>query len=73
MYLSTTMAANFQSLMISSPSSAFFMRSVMNRNSLRIVCSSSCIPLRGNDADVSSTVAGLPVDIGVPNADLLSD
>jgi hypothetical protein len=64
------MAANFQSLMTSSSSSAFFMRLVMNCNSLRIVWSSLCMPLRGNDAEVSSTVAGL-VDSGVPYADLL--
>lgn len=68
--LSITIAANFQSLMTSSFSSAFFIRLVMNCNSFRIVRSSSCMPVRGNEADVSSTVAGL-ADSGVPYADLL--
>ena len=66
------MAANFQSLMISASTSDFFMRPVMNCSSLRIVCSSRCVPLSGIEAGVSSTVDGRP-DSGVLYTDLLLD
>lgn len=53
---STTIAANFQSLMTSASSSAFRIRAVMNCSSLRMSCSSRCTPLGGSA--VSSMVVG---------------
>lgn len=53
---STTMAANFQSLMTSASSSAFRIRAVMNCSSLRMSCRSRCEPLLGIAA--SSMVVG---------------
>lgn len=56
-YLSTTIAANFQSLMSSASSSAFFILAVMNCNSFNIKCKSLCVhpPIEW----CSSTVFGL--------------
>lgn len=53
---STTIAANFQSLITSASSSAFFMRFVINCNSRRIFCRSRCVPELGIAA--SSIVVG---------------
>lgn len=55
--LSTTMAANFQSLMTSASSSAFFIRLVMNCSSRKMFCSSRCVPELGNAPDSSMVVA----------------
>lgn len=55
--LSTTMAANFQSLMTSASSSARFIRAVMNCSSLRMFCSSLCVPLLGKPLASSIVVA----------------
>lgn len=53
---STTIAANFQSLITSASSSAFFIRFVMNCNSRRIIRRSRCVPELGTAA--SSMVVG---------------
>lgn len=58
-YLSTTMAANFQSLMSSASSSAFFILPVMNCTSLRMLWSSRWVLDSGSALLWSSTVAGL--------------
>lgn len=53
---STTIAANFQSLITSASSSAFFMRLVMNCNSRKMFCRSRCPADPG--IAVSSIVVG---------------
>lgn len=55
--LSTTIAANFQSLMTSASSSAFFIRLVINCSSRRMFWSSRCVPELGNAPDSSMVVA----------------
>lgn len=57
-YLSTTIAANFQSLINSASSSALRMRAVINCNSLRIKCKS--LWLQPITVWCSSTVVGRP-------------
>lgn len=53
---STTIAANFQSLITSASSSAFFIRLVMNCSSRNMFCRSRCVPELGMAA--SSMVVG---------------